>query len=240
MKKYTIKNGQYTKIVIILKKNIFTLYEENKVKKLLLHCAMEKEGRQIAEKLGLKQIKENLYRLDNALNNLNENVINADAIDLLITGIGKQRTAIELTKYLENEEKPDLIINIGYAGSTNTKTGTWVSICKSYNYEWNIPGEERYSMTNLGNQELMTIDSLEKIPCYTAEEFVTYTDIKEDVIFDMELHSLAIICDMYKIKLLSIKKVSDNLNLKDYYSNLDMKDVMELESGIMFLDKINI
>ena len=190
------------------------------MKNVLLHCAMKKEALQIAEKLGLLKVSENLYRLDN--------------ISLLISGIGKQKTAIEVVKYLENNPKPDLIINIGYAGSSNEKVGTWVSISKSYNMEWEIPGEEKYSM-DVGNQDLATVENLKKLPCYSAEGFVTKSDIKENVIFDMELHSLAIICDMYKIELASLKKVSDNLNIKDYYNNIDIKEVMELESSVNYI-----
>ena len=76
---------------------------------ILLHCAMEKEGKQIADKLRLKCIDKNVYRSGNKT--------------LIITGLGKQRTAIGVTKYLENNAKPDIIINIGYAGSTNQKVG---------------------------------------------------------------------------------------------------------------------
>ena len=190
------------------------------MKNILLHCAMKKEAVQIAEKLSLNKTDENLYKGEN--------------VSLIISGIGKQKTAIEVVKYLENNPKPDLIINIGYAGSSNEKVGTWVSISKSYNMEWEIPGEEKYSM-DVGNQDLVTIENLKKLPCYSAEGFVTKTDIKEDVIFDMELHSLAIICDMYKIELASLKKVSDNLNIKDYYNNIDIKKVMELESSINYI-----
>ncbi len=193
------------------------------MKNVLLHCAMKKEALQIAEKLGLLKVSENLYHLDN--------------ISLLISGIGKQKTAIEVVKYLENNNLPDLIINIGYAGSSNQQIGTWVSINKSYNLEWEIPGEEKYSM-DVGNQDLVVIPELKSLPCYSAESFVTQTSIKDDVIFDMELHSLAIICDMYNIKLASLKKVSDNLNIKDYYKNIDMKSVMELESSVEYIKKL--
>ena len=190
------------------------------MKNILLHCAMKKEAVQIAERLGLNKASENIYKSEN--------------ISLIISGIGKQKTAIEVVKYLENNPKPDLIINIGYAGSSNEKVGTWVSISKSYNMEWEIPGEEKYSM-DVGNQDLVTVENLKKLPCYSAEGFVTKTDIKEDVIFDMELHSLAIICDMYKIELASLKKISDNLNIKDYYNNIDIKEVMELESSVNYI-----
>ena len=193
------------------------------MKNILLHCAMKKEGKQIAEKLKLKYVNENIYQSENKT--------------LIITGAGKQKTAIGVTKYLENNSKPDVIINIGYAGSTNQKVGTWVSISKVYNLEWNIPDEEKYSM-DVGNQELLTLNSLKTLPCYSAECFVTNTDIKEDVIFDMELHSLAIICDMYNIKLASLKKVTDNLNIKEYYNNLECENVFELESSCELIKEI--
>lgn len=197
------------------------------MKKVLLHCAMEKEGKQIADKLELKKKDEKTYQKDN--------------ITLIVTGIGKQLTAIEITKYIEENSKPDIIINMGYVGSTNEKIGSWINVNKSYNYEWNITGEQRYIIENnnekLGNQELELIenDKIKKIPCYTAESFVTSTDITEEALFDMELHSLAIICDIYKIKLLSLKKVSDNLSLSGYYDNLDKKEIFELTSGLEFI-----
>ena len=40
---------------------------------------------------------------------------------------------------------------------------------------------------------------------------------------------------MYKMDLISLKKVSDNLSLDDYYKNIDMKEVMELTSGLELL-----
>ena len=83
------------------------------MKKILFVCAMEKEAIDITYKLGLHKIKENTYRKDN--------------ITMLITGIGKQKTAINIMQYLLKEEKPDLIINIGYAGSTDIKIGEWVN-----------------------------------------------------------------------------------------------------------------
>ena len=67
-----------------------------------------------------------------------KNEENEIKLSLIITGIGKQKTAIGLTKYLCENDKPDLIINIGYAGSTSAKIGSWVSINKSYNLEWRV------------------------------------------------------------------------------------------------------
>lgn len=192
------------------------------MKQILFVIAMKKEATDIAEKLKLEKINENVYRKEN--------------ISLIITGIGKQQTAINLTRYLENcDIKPDLIINMGYVGSTNSKMGEWVNVSKSYNYEWNIPGEQQYTVEEFNDDRIKTLENIKKLPCYSAESFVTHTDIKDDVLFDMELNSIYIICCMYKMDLISLKKVSDNLSLDDYYKNIDMKEVMELTSGLELL-----
>ena len=207
------------------------------MKKVLFVIAMEKEAKDIAKKLELNEIKNDKH------NNYNSKIYRKDNISLLITGIGKQQTAINLTQYLENNKEniPDTITNIGYVGSTNTKIGAWVSVDKIYNYEWNIPGEQRYSIDgfkdNNGIIKVIKNKQVKVLPCYSAESFVTSTDIKDDVIFDMELHSIYLVCQMYNIKeLISLKKVSDNLSLEDYYNNIDMKKVMELESCLELLD----
>ena len=208
------------------------------MKQILFVIAMEKEAIDITKKLGLEKVKNNVYRKEN--------------ISLLITGIGKQQTAIRLTQYLENvKNKPDIIINMGYAGSTNSKIGEWVNVSKSYNYEWNIPGEQQYVIEGFEEDRIKTLsqldssisgktkilhkDNIKELPCYSAESFVTSTDIKDDVLFDMELHSIYLICCIYGIELVALKKVSDNLNLEDYYKNIDMKNVMELTSGLNLL-----
>ena len=208
------------------------------MKQILFVIAMEKEASNITKKLGLEKIKDGIYRKEN--------------ISLLVTGIGKQQTAIRLTQYLERaKNKPDIIINMGYAGSTNSKIGEWVNVSKSYNYEWNIPGEQQYviegfekNMIKLlsqldssirGETKILHKDNIKELPCYSAESFVTSTNIKDDVLFDMELHSIYLICCIYGIELVALKKVSDNLNLEDYYKNIDMKNVMELTSGLDFI-----
>lgn len=196
------------------------------MKNILIVCAMEKEGKQIAEKLKMKEISCKLY--ENAENNKR----------LLITGVGKQCTAISLTNYLCNNNKPDLIINIGYAGSTDITVGKWVNISKAYNYEWEIPGEEKYTMLCGGSQKLKLLanSNIEKVECYTSESFVTQTDIKDHVAFDMELHSISLICDLNEIPLLSLKKISDNLSLENYYEHLNKDEVFELVSCIELIE----
>lgn len=239
------------------------------MKNILIHCAMQKEGMQIAKALNLTKIeyketdlsknkagarlinnfitvysnainKEENKELGNKSENTNKEISDVENIklNLIITGIGKQKTTIGLTKYICENDKPDLIINIGYAGSVNCKIGSWISINKSYNLEWNIPGEQKYSMDDLGGQDLLIIDELENLPCYSAECFVNSTDIKENVIFDMELHSVSLLADLYNIPLASLKKISDNLSMNDYYKTIDDSKLFELESSIRYIKKL--
>ena len=206
------------------------------MKNILIHCAMKKEGEQIARLLNLVEKKKKEDEFNNIITTF-EGKQNETKITLIVTGIGKQKTAIGLTKYLCENDKPDLIINIGYAGSTSVKIGSWVSINKSYNLEWDITGEQKYSMDDLGGQDLVTIEELEKLPCYSAECFVNNTDIKENVIFDMELHSVSLLADLYNIPLISLKKVSDNLSMDDYYKTVEDNRLMELESSVKYIEK---
>lgn len=195
------------------------------MKNILIVCAMKKESTSIANKLNLNQVSDCIWRYNN--------------ISLLISGIGKQRTAISLTKYLLENDKPDIVINVGYAGSTDIAIGKWVNIVKSYNYEWEIPGEEKFSFLDYGNKMLTVIDneSIDKVDCYSSESFVTHTDLDGHIAFDMELHSVVVVCDMYNIPVVSLKKISDNLSLNDYYDNTENNvNVFELDSCLNFLN----
>lgn len=210
------------------------------MKNVLIVCAMRKEVIRIAERLNLEEIEENLFESKNCKDIQEKQGEQSDKcsnIRLLITGIGKQLTAINLTKYLCKYEKPDLIVNIGYAGSTDIQVGKWVNISRVYNYEWEIPGEEKYVMLAGGSQKLELLDNseIEKVECYSSESFVTETDIEEHVAFDMELHSISILCEMYEIPLISLKKISDNLSLDKYYENLEEEEIFELESCLDYL-----
>lgn len=201
------------------------------MKHILFICAMEKEAKDIIEKLDLKE-----EIVGNNPITIYSKVENDKKITMLITQIGKQRTAISLTRYLENIfQNPDILVNIGYAGSTNLIIGSWINVSKSYNYEWNIPGEQKHEIKEIPTEELVKIDTLKNCPCYSAEEFVTKTDLTGEIVFDMELHSIYLISKIYGIPVLSLKKVSDNLCLDEYYESIDQKEVMELTSCLEYL-----
>ena len=199
------------------------------MKNILFVIAMDKEAIEIAKRLELEEIHVSVYKLYRKEN-----------INLIITGIGKQRTAISLTKYIQDFGTPDIIINVGYAGSTDVKIGSWINVNQSYNYEWQILNEERYSLNGLDKNIFMKWKNgdIQCLPCYSAESFVTHTEIKESCLFDMELHSINIICQLYQIELISLKMVSDNLSIDEYYKNLERKSIRELTSALDILDNI--
>lgn len=119
---------------------------------------------------------------------------------IIKTGVG----GINALESLKHVGKCQKIINFGYVGSNDFPVGTEVRIgsCKLYhpNVEYNEP---TYILN--GN-----------VKCYTSNDFVLQTDIKEPVVFDMEL---AFICSMFK-NVESIKIVSDNLSLNEYENNV--------------------
>ena len=53
----------------------------------------------------------------------------------------------------------------------------------------------------------------------------------------MQLHSAALIADIYKIPLISIKKVTDNLSIDKYYESINTKEIMELENAVELIEK---
>ena len=101
-----------------------------------------------------------------------------------------------------------------------------------------IPGIEE--IQDIVESVLIENKEVEKVECYSAECFVVDTDIEEHVAFDMELHSIAFICDEYEIPLYSLKKISDNLNIEHYYENVKQEDIFELHSSLDILKKENI
>lgn len=120
---------------------------------------------------------------------------------IIKTGVGGINV-IETLKHLPKWHK---IINFGYVGSNNIPIGTKVKISECQLYHPNVDYEEPIYKLN-GD-----------IKCYTSNDFVLNTDIKEPVVFDMEL---AYIMALGFKNVESVKIVSDNLSLKEYKKNI--------------------
>lgn len=121
--------------------------------------------------------------------------------DIIVTGVG----GINVLRTLRKATKGLKIVNFGYVGSNVLPIGTEVRVgeCKLYH-----PNVEYYEPT-------YKLDG--DVPCYTSNDFVQQTDIKEPVVFDMEL---AYILALGFKNVESIKIVSDNLSLKEYEESI--------------------
>ena len=113
------------------------------------------------------------------------------------TGVG----GINVLNTLKEADKGQKITNFGYVGSNVISIGTEIKVgeCKLYhpNVEYDEP--------------IYKLDGY--ITCYTSNDFVLETNIKEPVVFDMEL---AYILALGFKNVESIKIVSDNLSLSQY------------------------
>ena len=48
---------------------------------------------------------------------------------------------------------------------------------------------------------------------------------------------MSLLADLYNIPLISLKKVSDNLSMDDYYKTVEDNRLMELESSMKYIEK---
>lgn len=121
---------------------------------------------------------------------------------ILITGVG----GLNIVEALKDYPRDTPIINIGYVGSNCIKIGTEVNIGHCGLYHPNVTYiEPTYELPGTAT-------------CFTSNDFVLSTDIKEPVVFDMEL---AYILALGFTNVISIKTVSDNLNYQDYENMAD-------------------
>lgn len=127
---------------------------------------------------------------------------------IIKTGVG----GINVIRKLKHFPKWLKIINFGYVGSNNIPIGTEVKIFESKLYHPNVEYLEPSYLLNCNLLEDNLVD------CYTSNDFVLNTDIKESVVFDMEL---AYIMALGFKNVTSIKIVSDNLSLKEYEKQVE-------------------
>ena len=121
----------------------------------------------------------------------------SDSEETVMTGVGYGN----VYKALINMPRDTPIINIGYAGSNKIPIGTVCYIGECKHYHPNVEYEETtYYLNGI-------------FVCYTSDDFVLKTNIKEPVLFDMELYA---ILSMGFTNVKSIKIVSDNLSLHKY------------------------
>lgn len=117
--------------------------------------------------------------------------------EIVCTGVG----GLNVYTSLQDIPRGTPLLNFGYVGSNVLPVGTEVEIGECRLNHPNVTYDE--PIYNIGGT----------VPCFTSNDFVISTDIKEPVVFDMEL---AFILAMGFTNVKSIKIVSDNLSLSEY------------------------
>ena len=132
----------------------------------------------------------------------------------LFVGVGKVNATYELTKAI-HQKKPDLIVNLGSAGSSAFKKGDVVCCTQFVQRDMDVSGlgYERYvtPYTNIPSVLQYGLQ-MEPFPlgiCGTGDNFeMGHTETKYDVV-DMEAYAIATIAMKEKIPFLCLKYISD-------------------------------
>lgn len=132
----------------------------------------------------------------------------------LFVGVGKVNATYELTKAI-HQKKPELIVNLGSAGSSAFKKGDVVCCTQFVQRDMDVSGlgYERYvtPYTNIPSVLQYGLQ-MEPFPlgiCGTGDNFeMGHTETKYDVV-DMEAYAIATIAMKEKIPFLCLKYISD-------------------------------
>lgn len=127
------------------------------------------------------------------------------------TGVGKISAAIAVERCIQ-KHKPDVVLNIGTAGTVKYDIGTVHLCCRFIDRDmeklqnFGVPYEEDFTneIKTLGFFNDWKFDSI----CNTGDTFLTSADGTGDV-FDMESFAVAKVCKQHKLPFVSVKCVTD-------------------------------
>ncbi len=127
------------------------------------------------------------------------------------TGVGKVTAAIHTERAIQRV-KPDLVLNIGTAGSVNYQVGSVHTCCKFIDRDmeklqnFGVPFQEDFTpeLAHCGFFRHWKFDSV----CNTGDTFLTNADGSGDV-FDMESFAVASVCKNHGLPFVGIKCVTD-------------------------------
>jgi len=133
---------------------------------------------------------------------------------VLITGIGKVNAAYELTRCIYTQ-KPDLIVNLGSAGSNYFPKGSVVCCTRFIQRDMDVRGlgYDLYE-TPLSNLPVvltygLAMEGLPQAICGTGDNFEMGHSATCYNVVDMEAYALAMIAMKEKIPFLCLKYISD-------------------------------
>ncbi|MCW3162328.1 5'-methylthioadenosine/S-adenosylhomocysteine nucleosidase family protein [Chryseobacterium oryctis] len=133
----------------------------------------------------------------------------------LITGIGKVNAALELTKQIYSK-RPQLIVNLGSAGSKTFGKGEVVCCTKFIQRDMDVRGLgfAKYETPLSGIPPLLeygiSLNGLKEGVCGSGDSFEMNHSEDDYNVVDMEAYPLALIAMKEKIPFLCLKYISDD------------------------------
>lgn len=135
--------------------------------------------------------------------------------ETLFTGVGKVNAAYHLTKRLMSEPKPDLIVNLGTAGSSFFNRGAIVVSEAFVQRDMDVSGLglPKYKTPFIEEPEVLAYglvpNGFEKGICGSGDNFGT--TMTKDIfnLIDMEAYAFAFLCKREELPFLCVKYVSD-------------------------------
>ena len=164
--------------------------------------------------------KHNIFPADNVLFTF---ALDSEAADVfedynkLITGIGKVNAAYELTKAIQ-KNRPELIINLGSAGSAQFQKGEVVCCTDFVQRDMDVRGlgYQLYETPLSGLPPVLSygleMEGLKKGVCGTGDNFEMAHLANAYNVVDMEAYALAMIAKKEGIPFLCLKYISDGAN----------------------------
>ena len=139
-----------------------------------------------------------------------------DDLPVLYTGVGKTLAALHLTKSIATS-KPDIVINMGTAGSATHNAGAIVNPTAFIQRDMDVTplGFSRfqtpYSDDDVTLRYGERLDLIPEATCGTGDNFAVNEDFGGGLydIVDMEAYALATVCNHYNIPFLCLKYISD-------------------------------
>lgn len=154
-----------------------------------------------------------------------------DDYDVLHTGIGKVNAAYSLTNYIRQNGNPELVINMGTAGSRKHDGGQIINpnVFVQRDMDVTVLGFEKFQTpfsTDPVNLDYgLNIDILPGGVCGSGDNFDASEAASDFDVVDMEAYALALICSREQIPFLCLKYVSDGA---DGDANLDWNEALHV------------
>ncbi len=133
---------------------------------------------------------------------------------LLFTGVGKLNAAYALANAV-SRHRPDIVINLGTAGSGKVKTGSVVCATRFIQHDMDVtplgfkPGETPFDPTPALLENGRAVEGLETVTCGSGDRFVVGDAPAGCDILEMEAYALAKVCLLENIPFIALKYISD-------------------------------